>query len=128
MTVTSPNRMNTVQTRPSRQVAPTSKLTDPNNTERPQLTSQRKAVEAFHSRYPKEAEAKSLQVGEVANQSIATSSSAHITPSTNRSKRNLSADTDSETDKNNLVEDDSGDEQPKHCKSPSLVFISQMAT
>ncbi len=110
-----------VQTWPLRQVASTSRLTDPNNTKWPQLTSQQKAVEAFHSRY-KEVEATLLQV---TNQSIPSSSSTHITPSINQSKHNLSADTDSDTDNNKLVKDDSGDEQPKHRKS--LVFTSQMA-
>lgn len=40
----------TVQTRPSRHIAPTSKLTDVNNAAQPELTFQRQAVLAFRTR------------------------------------------------------------------------------
>lgn len=40
----------TVQTRPSRHIAPTSKLTDINNAAQPELSFQRRAVQAFRTR------------------------------------------------------------------------------
>ena len=42
--------------RPSRHIAPITKLTDANNTARPELSSQRKAVQAFHERRAHELE------------------------------------------------------------------------
>ena len=39
-----------IPSRPSRHTAPTSKLTDANNTAQPELSFQRKAVQAFHTR------------------------------------------------------------------------------
>ena len=44
----------TVQTWPSCHTAPTSKLMDANNTAQPELSFQRKAVQAFHTRWAQE--------------------------------------------------------------------------
>jgi hypothetical protein len=44
-----------MQTRPARRVVPTSKLTDANNLEKPELSFQRKAVHEFHTRQVQEA-------------------------------------------------------------------------
>ena len=43
-----------VPARPSRHTAPTSKLTDANNTAQPELSFQHKAVQAFHTRRAQE--------------------------------------------------------------------------
>jgi hypothetical protein len=99
-------------------VALTSKLTDANNVQQPQLASQRIAVKAFHSRSAKEVEATSL----AASKSIPASSSAHTTPSITQSKCNISAVTNKDTDNN--VEDENSDDQPKRCKY--FAFMSQV--
>ena len=44
-----------MQTRPARRAVPTSKLTDANNSEKPELSFQRKAVHEFHTRQVQEA-------------------------------------------------------------------------
>ena len=44
------------QTRPARRAVPTSKLTDANNSEKPELSFQRKAVDEFRSRQVQEAQ------------------------------------------------------------------------
>jgi hypothetical protein len=112
----------TAQTRPSRQVAPTAKLTDTNNTEQPRLTFQRKAVKAFHSRRAQETEATSL-ANNPSIQSIPALSSNNTTP-TIPLQTHLSTVTNRDTNSNQHVEDEDSDDQPKPHKS--LIFTSQI--
>jgi hypothetical protein len=98
-------------------VAPTSRLTDANNTEQTQLAFQRKAVEAFHSRRAQEAEdIPSIQM-------VPVPSSDNVTPTITPPKRNISTVTDKDGDSDKHVEDEDSDDQPKPRKS--LVFTSQ---
>ena len=109
--------------RPSRQVALTSKLTDANNAEQPQLMFQQKAVEAFHSCHAEEAEA-ALQVANPSIQTIPAPSSDNMTPTMPPPRHKLSTVTNKDTDSNQHDEDENGDDQPKPHKS--LIFTSQI--
>lgn len=84
----------TSKARPSRHIAPTSKLTDDNNAAQPQLAFQRKAVQDFRFRQAQEAES-------LPNPSSPNAAAAAASPiATPQLKRNLptSADPDTEDD------------------------------
>jgi hypothetical protein len=98
-------------------VAPTSRLTDANNTEQLQLAFQQKVVEVFHSCHAQEAE----DISTI--QMVPVPSSDNVTPTITPPKRNLSTVTNKDGDSDKHVEDEDSDDQPKLCKS--LVFTSQ---
>ena len=91
----------TVQTRPSCQAAPTSKLTDANNTAQPELSFQRKAVLAFHTR------------AQTISQAVATNGDGAVNTasiSTSAPKRNINT-----ISVESGEDEDSHDNQPKPC-------------
>ena len=114
----------TVQTRPSRKAAPTSKLTDANNTERPQLPFQRKAVEAFRSRRAQElAGGTSLANPLIQSIPALPSDNTTLTIPPQPPKHNRSTVMDKDTDGDQNVEDKNIDDQRKPRKS--LISTSQ---
>ena len=88
--------------RPSRHTAPTSKLTDSNNSAPPELAFQRKAVQAFHTQRAKELENKSAANGEASSSVNAIDSTPTSAPT---GKRNINATT--------FVESEEDDDQPE---------------
>ncbi|KAI0253025.1 hypothetical protein BJV78DRAFT_1281338 [Lactifluus subvellereus] len=99
----------TSQARPSRHIAPTSKLTDSNNAARPELTFQRKAVQEFRMRQAQEAG------------SLLKPSGPDVTSPTEPTRNHdlfTRADADGERDGS---DDEGVDEQPKPCKKRRIM-------
>ena len=108
----------TVQTQPSRKAAPTSKLTDANNTEQPQLLFQRKAVEAFRSCQAQElAGGTSLTDPLIQSIPALPSDNTTLTIPPWPPKHNCSTVMDKDTDGDQNVEDKNSDDQHKPHRS-----------
>lgn len=105
--------------RPTRQIAPTTKLTDANNTARPELSSQRKAVQAFHTRRAQELESTSKSSKSAANSgqdpssSVIAAGSESTLPSTSLASLKRSINIDAIAGSVEPHEDENIDDHPR---------------